>query len=87
MPRKKSHPSASAVSATSPEVSCGCLTPRPDDSLIPSNANSDSLLTKMKLTCDGQTGVLFYRHRGKFYLRTVMTDPVPLPAVSEVAID
>ncbi len=50
---------------------CGGLSPRPGDKEIKGTDTVDSVWSQVLLTCDDDTGVFFFRHKRRLFMRVV----------------
>jgi len=53
---------------------CGPLAPQDGDQKIEDGTGADQILAQVLLLCDNDTGVFFFRHKRKLYLRIVETE-------------
>jgi hypothetical protein len=53
------------------ECDCGGLRPQPGDKPLSATLSADAVLSEVRLFCDNETGVFFFRSSGKLYLRLV----------------
>lgn len=60
-------------SSSTPPAGCDCgpLKPRAGEKPIKDGTTADQILAKVQLACDNETGVFFFRHNQKLYLRLV----------------
>ena len=58
-------------SKSPPNCPCGPLQPLPGEKPIPEGTSAEQVLAKVQLVCDDNTGVFFFRHKQKLYLRIV----------------
>lgn len=58
------------------EESCAAcqFTPLPGEKPIKDGTTADQIIAKVQLICDDHTGVLFFRHNQKLYLRIIETE-------------
>lgn len=70
---KDAPPPARPAVPPPPTCNCGPLAPLPGEQPLRPGTSAEAILSRMQLECDHETGVLFFRFQGQFYLRTVKT--------------
>ena len=68
MPQSRAKKNRAVAVATAAEL---LLKPQADDQEIPEGTPPYDVLAKVMLFCDDNTGVYFFRHKGKLYLRLI----------------
>jgi hypothetical protein len=53
------------------DCNCGPLKPKTNEKPIKEDTTADQILAKVQLACDDNTGVFFFRHNHKLYMRIV----------------
>lgn len=59
------------ISNNVPQCNCGPLAPQNSDQKIDPGTSPQSVLAKIMLICDDNTGVFFFRYNQDLYLRVV----------------
>ena len=60
-----------AARGAAAECCCGPFKPQQGDQEIPAGTEPQEVLAKIMLLCDDTTGVFFFRHNQKLYLRVI----------------
>jgi len=64
-------PKTSIPGGTVENCLCGPLRPLPGEKPLKEGTSADTILAKVQLVCDDNTGVFFFRHKQQLYLRIV----------------
>jgi hypothetical protein len=72
MPRPSTRSTNQAQKAH--ELSCGSLVPQPNDIPITEVDTPDKIWNMVQVACDSNTGIFFFRHERRMYMRYIETD-------------
>ena len=70
-PATPATPATTAADVPPPSCNCGQLAPLPGESPLALGTPSDAIVSQIQLECDNETGVFFFRFKGRLYLRVV----------------